>query len=43
MLKGEAERIIAEAIADYNKERLHSSIGHMTPAEFAELWVMTNK
>ena len=39
----EAERIIAEAIADYNKERIHSSIGYMTPAEFAELWEMTNK
>ena len=33
----EAEGIIAEAIADYNKERIRSSIGHMTPAEFAEL------
>ena len=39
----EAEKIIAEAIADYNKERIHSSIGYMTPAEFAELWEMTNK
>ena len=39
----EAERIIAEALADYNKERIHSSIGYMTPAEFAELWEMTNK
>lgn len=39
----EAERVIAEALADYNKERIHSSIGYMTPAEFAELWEMTNK
>ena len=39
----EAEKIIAEAIADYNKERIHSSIGYMTPAEFVELWEMTNK
>ena len=39
----ETEKIIAEAIADYNKEQIHSSIGYMTPAEFAKLWEMTNK
>ena len=39
----EAERIIAEAIADYNKGRMHPSIGYMTPAESAELWEMANK
>lgn len=39
----EAGQAIAEAFADYNTERIHSSIGYMTPAEFAELWEMTNK
>ena len=39
----EAEQAIAEAFADYNNGRIHSSIGYMTPAEFAELWEMTNK
>lgn len=31
----EAEKAIAEAFGDYNNERIHSSIGYMTPAEFA--------
>ncbi len=39
----EAEQAIAEAFADYNNERIHSSIGYITPTEFAELWEMTNK
>lgn len=39
----EAETIIAKAFVDYNTERIHSSIGYMTPVEFAEQLEMTNK
>ena len=39
----QAEKVLAEAFADYNTERIHSSIGYMTPTEFAEQWEMTHK
>ncbi len=34
----EAEKIIRAAFDDYNNDRIHSSLGYLTPAEFAELW-----
>ena len=39
----EAEKILANAFADYNRERIHSAIGYMTPVEFALQWEMKNK
>ena len=39
----EAEKILADAFADYNQERIHSAIGYMTPVEFASQWEMKNK
>ena len=34
----EAEEVIRAAFDDYNNDRIHSSLGYLTPAEFAELW-----
>ena len=39
----EAEKILADAFADYNLERIHSAIRYMTPVEFASQWGMKNK
>ena len=39
----EAEKILADAFADYNQERIHSAVGYMTPVEFASQWKMKNK
>ena len=40
----EAADTIAESFEDYNNERIHSSIGYKTPAEFAAEWrEATNK
>ena len=39
----EAEKILADAFADYNQERIHSAIRYMTPVEFASQWGMKNK
>ena len=39
----EAEKILANAFADYNRERINSAIGYMTPVEFASQWEMKNK
>ena len=38
----EAEKIVLGAFADYNGNRLHSSIGYMPPAEFAAKWREAN-
>jgi transposase InsO family protein len=27
-----------EAFRDYNQDRIHSSLGYLTPNEFLELW-----
>ena len=34
----EAEQAIEKAYIDYNKYRIHSSLGYFTPYEFLELW-----
>lgn len=34
----EAEKAITNAFIDYNKNRIHSSLGYLTPYEFLELW-----
>ena len=39
----DAEKVLSAAFADYNNERIHSSIKYMTPTEFATHWEMTNK
>ena len=39
----EAEKVLADAFADYNTERIHSAIGYVTPAEFASRWEMINR
>ncbi len=39
----EAEKILVDAFADCNQERIHSAIGYMTPVEFASQWEMKNK
>ena len=39
----EAEKVLADAFADYNTQRIHSAIGYLTPAEFAAQWEMKNK
>ena len=39
----EAEKILADAFADYNRERIHSAIRCMMPVEFASQWGMKNK
>ena len=39
----QAEVILADAFADYNSERIHSSLGYLTPDEFMELWEMKHK
>ena len=39
----EVEKILADAFADYNQERIHCAIGYMMPVEFASQWEMKNK
>ncbi len=39
----EAEIAIGKAFLDYNKYRIHSALGYMTPYEFLETWEMKNK
>lgn len=39
----QAEIVIAEAHDDYNHSRIHSSLGYITPHEFAKSWEMRNK
>ena len=39
----EAEQALADAFVDYNTQRIHSSIGYVTPAEFAKQWEMRHK
>jgi putative transposase len=39
----DAEIVIAEAHADYNNHRIHSSLEYVTPHEFAVQWEMRNK
>ena len=39
----ETEKILANAFADYNRERIHSAIGYMTHVEFVSQWGMKNK
>ncbi len=39
----QAEVIIADAFADYNHSRIHSSLGYLTPIEFEKKWEMRNK
>lgn len=39
----DVEKALAEAFADYNNKRIHSSIEYMTPIEFVAQWEMTNK
>jgi putative transposase len=34
----DAERAIEAAFVDYNQNRIHSSLGYLTPSEFLELW-----
>ena len=34
----EAETVIADAFADYNKSRIHSVLGYLTPHEFVGRW-----
>ena len=39
----DADKVLSAAFADYNTERIHSSIKYMTPVEFAAHWEMTDK
>ena len=34
---------LADTFTYYNRERIHSAIGYMTPVEFAAQWEMKNK
>ncbi len=34
----EAERAIEEALVDYNRRRIHSSLGYLTPMEYMDAW-----
>ena len=34
----ETRRAILGAFDDYNNSRIHSSLGYLTPSEFAETW-----
>jgi transposase InsO family protein len=34
----EAEMAIEEAFADYNRRRIHSSLGYLTPMEYLAAW-----
>jgi transposase InsO family protein len=34
----EADKAMEEAFQDYNENRIHSSLGYLTPNEFLELW-----
>jgi transposase InsO family protein len=36
--KGQARLAVFEWITWYNNERLHSSLGYMSPKEFEEFW-----
>jgi len=39
----DAESIIADAFADYNSSRIHSSLGYVTPDEFLVSWECKHK
>ena len=39
----EAARVLEDAFVDYNSERIHSSIGYLTPDEFAAQWRAKDK
>ena len=34
----EAQEVLDNAFENYNNERIHSSLGYLTPSEFVELW-----
>ncbi len=34
----DVEELMAQAFADYNRRRIHSSLGYLTPDEFARKW-----
>ena len=34
----EAELAIRDAFVDYNRDRIHSSLGYLTPYEFISKW-----
>ena len=34
----EAELVIRDAVVDYNRDRIHSSLGYLTPYEFISKW-----
>jgi pyruvate carboxylase len=34
----EADEAMERAFVDYNQNRIHSSLGYLTPYEFLELW-----
>ena len=36
--RSEAARAIIEFLGYYNTERLHSSLGYVTPSEFEQRW-----
>ena len=38
---GQAEITLLVALEDYNRHRIHSAIGYMTPNEFAARWEET--
>lgn len=38
----EAEIAIAEAFDDYNRRRIHSSLGYLTPSEYLDAWTRGN-
>ena len=39
----EAAQVLEDAFVDYNSERIHSSIGYLTPDEFVVQWRAKDK